>query len=477
VGSLDGLESAILDREFDVIVLGAGCAGLVCAIAAQDLGGKAIVLEKMARPAGNTLFAGGVICAVGTRLQMNQGIQDSVETFYQDLMKASHQRGDPDLTRVFAAQSGEGIRWLTDRVGVEWEPILERLPSVRGRLHEVKRPSHRGGAQLIKKLLSAAAKGRIPLRYKTDALELLANKKNEVCGVRVRTKEGPQEIRARGGVVMATGGFHANKEMVRAYMPAWAVRMPLRGSKSNTGENITLTQPFQAKLVNMDQFHCGPIHGPTQANPSSAVNYGICVSKEGRRYVNENWTYVTIGKETARKIRDNRAFIILDEEAKKEPLVAERFARYRIARAVIWEAEDIAGLAMKAGMKAEELVRTVNEYNEAVRKKKAGTLVPPNTLPAPRLIASPKFYAIPFQGGMTATFGGPLINTQAQVIDTRNRVIPGLYAAGNAAGGLFFEDYLVGSQLGAAVVFGRIAAADACARARKDSGGESGTPG
>ena len=455
-----------VDAEYDLVVLGAGCAGLACAIEASDRGGRVLVLEKMARPSGNVLFAGGVICAAGTSLQKNQGIEEKVDRLFSDLMAVSQQRADPDLTLVYAEKSGEAIQWLSDVVGVQWAPIKERFPPVKFRAHQVKGPLHSHGAQLSRYLHSAAVKRTIPFLYRVKTLEILTNRQGEISGVRILTKEGVRDIHAKGGVVLATGGFHANREMVRDTIGDWASRMPLRGSSVNTGENITLAKPLGAKLVNMDQFHGGPIHGPTKANPSGAVNYGICVTPEGRRYVDEGWTYVRVGRETALKSPDNRAFIVLDEEARKNPIVNDRFERYRKARAPIYEDKDIESLARKAGIAVEGLIKTVNEFNEAIGSRRTRYLVPPNTQESPRPIKTPKFYAIPFRGGMTATFGGPLINVRAQVIGNNDKIIPGLYAAGNAAGGLFHGDYIIGSQLGAAIIFGRIAAADACARSK-----------
>ncbi len=452
---------------YDLIIVGAGCAGLACAIEAADLGREVAVLEKMARPAGNILFAGGAVCAAGTRFQQAQGISEEVEPFYRDLLTVSQQRGDPDLLRVYAEKSAEAIHWLSDAVGVQWAPITERLPPVNCRVHQVKGPLRPGGAQLSRDLLCAAEKRNIPLFSRVAIRELLSDTGGVITGVRITFGGEVMEVRARGGVVLATGGFHANREMVGAYIGEWAARMPFRGSKVNTGENITLSEPFGPKLVNMDQFHGGPIHGSTRANPSSAVNYGICVTPAGKRYVDEGWTYVRVGRETARESVNNEAFIILDGEARKNPIVNDRFERYARAGAPIYEDNDIRGLAGKAGICAETLVRTVKVFNGAVRVRRTGRLVPPNTLEFPHSVDTPPFYAIPFRGGMTATFGGPLINTRAQVIDAHDNIIPGLYAAGNAAGGLFSGDYIIGSQLGAAIVFGRIAAADACDRSNK----------
>ena len=110
------------------------------------------------------------------------------------------------------------------------------------------------------------------------------------------------------------------------------------------------------------------------------------------------------------------------------------------------------------------LVKTVSAYNEAVKAGKADELVPPNTLEKPRLLEKGPFMAFPFQGGMTATFGGPKISPNGEVLNAEGQPIPGLYAAGNAIGGLFYDDYIVGSQLTAAVIWGRLAAQHAVKR-------------
>ncbi len=460
-------ESQAAQEDLDVVILGAGLAGLSCAIEAAGLGARVVVLEKMARPFGNIMFAGGIVCAAGTPLQAAQGIQDDAESLYRDLMEVSQHRGDPELTRVYADKSGEAVCWLSSAVGVQWGPIEERFPPLRGRGHQVTGPLVPAGAQLSQDLLVAASRRNVSLLCRVKTQELLANTRREVIGVRTLTEEGPRDFHARGGVVLATGGFHANKEMVREYIGEWASRMPLRGSNVSTGEHIGLTRPFGARLVGMDQFHSGPIHWPTRANPSGVVNYGICVTPAGTRYVDERWTYLTIAKETARQVPENRAFILLGGEAQQVPLVADRLERYRRAKVPSYEGEDLLALARQAGIAAEELVKTVKAYNAAVRTGTANRLAPPNTLESPRPIETPPFYAFPFQGGMTATFGGLAINVRAQVLDDGNQPIAGLYAAGNDAGGFFYGDYIIGSQFGAAIVFARIAAADACARARR----------
>jgi len=133
----------------------------------------------------------------------------------------------------------------------------------------------------------------VEIRFNTKAVALLSDEKTgAVNGVRVKTKEGLSEIHSKFGVVLATGGFSANQAMVTQYIGSGGAKMPIRGSRIIAGENINLALPFMPKIVNVDQYHCGPIYGPTGANPLNIVNNGICVNDKGERFTDEGQTYV-----------------------------------------------------------------------------------------------------------------------------------------------------------------------------------------
>ena len=141
--------------------------------------------------------------------------------------------------------------------------------------------------------------------------------------------------------------------------------------------------------------------------------------------------------------------------------VATRIARYEKAKAPIARGNTIAELARSMGVNEKTLEKTIADYNAAVKAGKADQLTPPNTLEQPRLIEKGPFMAFAFQGGMTATFGGPKIGKNGEVLNGENQPVPGLFACGNAIGGLFYYDYIVGSQLTAAVIWGRLSAKEA----------------
>ena len=254
--------------------------------------------------------------------------------------------------------------------------------------------------------------------------------------------------------------------MVDRYIGGWATRMVLRGSPAITGENISLCLPLFTKFVNMDQFHSGPIIGKTHVNPADVLNsgYGIQVNTSGNRYMDENNTYVIKARTTAQMTLDNTAWVIVDSECSVLDKVIPKFDRLN---SPYGKADTIEELCKQVGLPAEKIKKLVDEYNEKMKAGKLGEMNPPCTYKKPHPIAKAPFYAVPLQGGMTATFGGPLINTKTEIQSLDGKSIPGLYAAGNSAGGIFFHNYAGGAQLGAATVFGRVAGVEMANRAKK----------
>lgn len=345
------------EMHFDVVVLGAGCAGLSAALEAADKGAKVALLDKMFGPFGNTIYAGGHFNATNTFVQKRDGLSDTLDEFYKDMMDVSMGRGDPELTRMYVEKSGECIQWLTDRVGIQWKKMHEEPWPATVRGHVVDGPKKPGGAQLTTQLLDAVkASKNITLFFNTKAIELLKTPALACTGVRAVTTKGEViDFHAKGGVIIATGGFHNNKEMICKYMGGGVAWMPLRGAATLTGENIELTRPFFPQYVNMDQYHSGPIHGPTKANPSLMVNYGIIVNKEAQRIIDEVNTYVYIAKKLPQITPDNWAYIIIDQKVVDVSTVASRIARYKKAKAPIYEGQTIAELAKAMNVPIEAL--------------------------------------------------------------------------------------------------------------------------
>ena len=452
--------------EYDAVILGAGPAGLIAAITAHDAGARVVVLEKRDRPDGNAIFALGSVCGWGTRHQKEQGIDDdTADAFYAMMMDISKQMGDKALNRTYTDNISAGIDWLESDIGVKFGKI-RKMPYPRlGRTCRVVGDGITGGAALVQALLKAAKKRGIEIRFQHKAIELLHDDRFAVTGVKAATPDGIVTINAKGGVCIATGGFSANPEMVDRYIGGWATRMVLRGSKSTTGENISLTMPLYTKFVNMDQFHSGPIIGATHVNPADVLNsgYGVQVNTSGDRFMDENNTYVIKARTTGQKTLDNMAWVIVDSDCSVLDKVIPKFDRLN---SPYGKADTIEELCKQVNLPAAKVAKVVKAYNDALAAGKLGEMNPPCTYKKPHPVVKAPVYAVPFQGGMTATFGGPLINVKAEIQSLDGHSIPGLYAVGNAAGGIFFHNYAGGAQLGAATVFGRIAGKELAARAK-----------
>ncbi|MDY2868474.1 MAG: FAD-dependent oxidoreductase [Mesosutterella sp.] len=449
-------KSASAKAAYDMIIVGAGCGGLVCAVHAAQIGLKPLLVEKMANPAGNTIYAAGFMLGTNTKMQKAAGITgDTADKFYDDMIKVSKGHGDPALTRYLVDHADQTLEWMSDYCGVKFKAGMHLVFPMLTRAHLVIGPTQPGGSQLALTLMEKAKSLGVKMMFNTKVVKLLQNTNGVIDGVRVKTKAGYSEIHSRAGVILATGGYSANQAMVTQYAGSSAAKMPIRGSHIITGENIKLTEPFFPQIVNVDQYHCGPIHGPTGANPLNIVNKGICVSKEKtERFTDEGQTYVQMSRDTAARTKDNWAFMIVDDDAHNLPVLANDWKSYARNHAPVYKADTIEELAKKAGLNPDKLSKIVKDYNSANDNNTRNKLVPPNTLPKAWPVKKAPFYAVPFQGGMTATFGGPLVNTDAQVLDTESQPIPGLFAIGNAAGGIFYDDYVGGAQLTNAAVYG-----------------------
>lgn len=454
-------------EHWDVVVVGAGFAGMCAALEAAEQGAKVVLLEKMSRPDGTTVYSSGWIAGVGSRFQKNHP-EDSKQAFFEDMMRLSGGRSDPKLIHVYAEEAGSGIDWLADH-GTPFF-LWENLPSPElSRCVISPGKGITGGSMLIRCLMKALEKKNVPIHYNAKAVDLIYDDCFAVEGVSCVTPQGRVDYYARGGVILTTGGYGANQAMVDQYIGPWASRLIVRGSPWITGENILMAQQVHAKLVNMDQFYAGPITPTGHCNPSPLMHagYGIQVNSQGKRFVPETWLQVPKAKAIAQLTPDNMSYMLIGQDADKNANILsdtlQRFARLGFQ---VSKGNTIAEVAKAAGVPADSLVKTVEEFNAAVKAGKAKDLNPPYLYDTPHALETGPYYMIPAAGGMASTFGGPKIDEHAQVVNTEDRPIPGLYAAGAAAGGVWYQDDIGGNQLGGGMVFGRVAARSATARAK-----------
>ncbi|MBI4499134.1 MAG: FAD-dependent tricarballylate dehydrogenase TcuA [Chloroflexi bacterium] len=485
------------EQRYDVVVVGAGNAGLSAAIAARERGARVLVLEKAPQEqrGGNTFFTGGLfrfpyqgIADIQALIDLAPEELETIDvgqylpqTFTQDLLRVTEGLTDPDLMEVLVSQAYPTMRWLRER-GVRWILAYGRQAfRVEGKLRfwgGLIVEAVGGGQGLSDQEFTIAERMGIDLWYDTKALALQTDPRGRVVGLVVRTPEGRQEV-AAGAVVLACGGFEANPEMRTRYLgPEWELAK-VRGTPFNTGDGLRMALDIGAQPFG-HWSSCHAVAWDLRSTPygnrrlgdlyqKHSYPFGIIVNREGRRFVDEgadfrNYTYARYGREILRQ-PGRMAFQIFD--AKVQHLLREE---YRIREVTKGEASTLEELADQLAIDRDGLVRTVREFNAAVQEgaynptildgKGTRGITPPKSnwaLP----IDTPPFLGFAVTCGITFTFGGLRITRRAQVLDTEDRPIPGLYAAGEIVGGLFYYNYPGGSGLMAGAVFGRTAGTSA----------------
>ena len=477
-----------------VVVVGAGNAALSAALAAREGGARVTVLEK-ASPSergGNTYFSGGGFRFPYDGLDAIRGLipdlsdaeaaridvgRYSAAQFRSDLATVSDGLIQDGLADTLVREAEPTMRWLREQGG-RWVLMAGRQAyEVDGKLvffGGLIVEAVGGGAGLSDRLFESAARQGVDLRYEHKLLRLRGDGAR-VVGVDARTPAGDASISA-DAVVLAAGGFEANTEMRTRYLgPGWDLAK-VRGSRFNTGDAIRAAldagaQPFGnwsgAHAVAWD-LNAPPTgnRGVGDLYQKHSYPYGIVVNVDGRRFLDEgadyrNYTYAKYGRAILQQPL-RTAFQLFDQ--KTVPLLRDE---YRVRYATKAEAASIRELAGTLGADPDALERTVAEFNAAcpagafnpATLDGLGTrgIEPPKSNWAQPL-DTPPYVGFAVTCGITFTFGGLKIDHRSgQVLDTEERPIPGLYAAGELVGGLFYNNYAGGSGLMAGAVFGRIA--------------------
>ncbi len=480
---------------YDVVVVGAGNAALCAALSASENGASVLVLECSPEDVsgGNSRFTAGAIRFAYNGLEDLQEIvtdltEEEIATtnfgtytedqFFDDMFRVTQYRTDPDLCEVLVRQSFPTIKWMREK-GVRFVPIYGRQAfKVDGMFKfwgGLTVESVGGGPGLIEMLTKAALKSGIEIHYEARALSLLFDG-FKIEGVKIRHQGELKDIAAKA-VVLAAGGFQANSEMRTRYLgPGWDIAK-VRGTPYNTGDGIRMALDIGASSTgNWSGRHSvgWELNAPEFGDLAVGDNFqkhsypwGLIVNARGERFVDEgadfrNYTYAKYGREVlaqpghfAWQIFDNKVLHLLRDE-------------YRIRQVTKVSSDTLEGLAEQLdGVDAAGFLRTMEAYNKAVqtdipfnpnikdgRCTKGIDLVKSNWA---NTIDEPPFEAYAITCGITFTFGGLRINTDAEVQSTDYRPIPGLFAAGELVGGVFYNNYPGGTGLMNGSVFGKVA--------------------
>ncbi len=495
-----------------VIVVGAGNAALVAALSAHDAGARVTVLEASseAERGGNSRFSGGIFRVVHGGLdelteflhESNNRWLDKVtvgpyprERFLADWMATSAGLPDAALVETVIDRSNETLRWMAGK-GVQFELAANKLtdPDKMAPGTKVDLPpggsvrSIAEGIGLVKRLFDAVDAAGIEVRYDSPAQELLTNG-STIVGVRIRHRDHTEDL--FGTVVLGAGGFESNPELRLRYLgPGWDL-VKVRGTKFNMGTMLQRAMAAGAAPAgHWGGAHASPLdaHAPAVGelrltDKMSRYSYPYCllVNVAGDRFVDEGsdevWlTYAKTGWAIRAEER-GLGFQIFDQKTIHllEP-------RYRTGTPT--EAATLSELAEKLQLPAARLQRTVEQFNAAAAADAADRFTPmtPDGVAAtpegqpPKSnwampLDAPPYVAYPVCCGITFTYGGLKVTTDAEVVDTEGRIMPGLFATGEITGGFFFHNYGAGSGLMRGAVFGRIAGANAATYAAEAGAG------
>ena len=479
----------------DVIVVGAGNAAFCAALAAQEQGAQVVMLEAAPEDeaGGNSRFTAGSIRVVYNGVEDIKALVPDltpaeIETtdfgaytadqFFDDMARVTQHRADPDLVELLVAKSFESLNWMRNK-GVRLIPIYGRQAfKIDGEFKfwgGLTVESVGGGPGLIAMLTEAAKKRGIEIRYATRGLDLMFDG-NRVEGIRARDHGEVRELRARS-VVLACGGFEANPEWRTRYLgPGWDLAK-VRGSRYNTGDGIRMALEIgAAPRGNWSGCHAvqwemnAPEFGDLAVGDQfqkHSYPFSILINANGKRFVDEgadfrNYTYAKYGRVVLEQ-PGQFAWQIFDQKVKH----LQR-DEYRIRQITKVTANTIEEFARKLeGVNAAEFLKTIKEWNASVKtdvpfnpnikdgRNTQGLAI--NKSNWANIIDAPPFEGYAVTCGVTFTFGGLRINTDAEVLNTDYQPIRGLYAAGELVGGLFYFNYPGGSGLMSGTVFGKIA--------------------
>lgn len=454
----------------DVVVIGCGMAGLAAALRASELGRDVVVLEKSPKEhrGGHTRWTESFrIPTADVDIDAEFNVESySSSDFYSDIMNVTNYRADPELTKRVTDGSIATFEWLTG-FGIEWEYQAPHPGYTAGRvwLH---------GEDFVTELVEILEDRGVEIVYNAEARGLIRDENGAVRGVEARVKGRKVEF-SGDAVVLAAGDYGSSKEKrTRYYGPGYG-NMKVRGNRYNTGEAIDAAMDIGAKSEGeWGDAHMAiiDVESPDVEGGITRIDgyqYGVILNHNGERFVDEGQdsrahTYAKFG----RQIFDqpfHEAFILVDNKT------VDEVAHMGPGRPIT--GDTVESLVHRLGIESvDRAVETVREFNDACDSGDFD----PNTLDANATVEidppksnwalpidEPPFVGYPVTGGMTFGFGGVAITPAAEVLDTADRPIEGLFAAGNATGGLFYNNYPGGTGLTNAAVFGKIAAESAVA--------------
>lgn len=474
VGAAESQKTTQWDRTVDILIVGTGFAGLSAAIEAKRAGASPILIDKMAFTGGNSRITGGGIAVPGSPMQLEKGIKDSPELMLADMLKAGNNLNHPELARTVAYGARDAYEWLTKDIGVKFTRLI---------FHGGHSVSRGCGAELLDahvtnfmpKLEEKARELGIPIETRTKLERLIVNDQGRVIGAELRKnfsfgKENSgriERVRTVKGVVLGSGGFAANPKMRMLFDPRLDESIQTTNSPAATGDATVAAQMIGAGVTQMDWIQCLPMTSPDERGFGIAVHYveytagfGLCVDPvTGRRFMPET---------ANRKVRADAILALkhpglcistLSNAKKHTPALRLQKA---MENGSVKSYDSIEELCKAYDIPVDALRKQLKEWNDAIRAghdEQFGAKIFPDAEPNEK----GPFLASRIWPRAHHSMGGLLINKNAEVLNAAGTPIGGLWAAGEATGGVHGEVRLGTVAIADCIVFGRIAGQNAAA--------------
>lgn len=456
--------------ETDVVVVGTGIAGESAAVTALENGAQVIMLEKQAIIGGSTNASGGAIMGVDSPLN-DDGVDDTKE--WADFIyerDEKHENVSYDKILYVAQVSGENVEWL---MGYGYDPVLGYggnspvMWSHRPNDGTGKQLSH-GGWKVINALYDAFEQKGGVLMTETPAVSLLTDESGAVIGVVAESEDTVYTIYAKGGVILACGGFDDNEELIKKYAPESAGLFNIGANAGDDGDAIYMAEAVGAEIISTGYLmpswttlHMCELNGLNAFGLKNSANF-IYVNEKMERYMNESTGME--GQKFQMIVDGSDDFYMVMDSADLDEAYVTQLADC-VEKGLAFMGDTLEEAAEAAGVDASALTATVEHWNEMAAN---GTDSDFGNEKVNALGVAP-YYIIPDTQAITGSFGGVHTDMDSQVLDTEGQPIAGLYAAGECANGdFYYRDYICGgSSLAMGMAFGRVAGANAAARAEQ----------
>ncbi|BFH14913.1 flavocytochrome c [Paenibacillus melissococcoides] len=436
-----------LKDSYDIVIVGAGGAGMSAALEAKAAGMNPVIFEKMPVAGGNTSKASSGMNASETKFQKEQGISDSNELFYEETLKGGHNTNNTDMLRFFVDHSADAIDWL-DSIGITLNNITITGGMSEKRTH---RPQDGSavGQYLVTGLLKNVQEQGIPIFVNANVKEI-TKQDGKANGVKVLFTQNGEKTIAAKSVVITAGGFGANMDIIAQ------VRPDLEGyvttnQEGSTGDGISMIEKMGGTTVDMEEIQ---VHPTVQQENSYLIGEvvrgegAILINSKGERFINEMAARDSVTA-AINKLPEKNAFLVFDSGVRSRATAVEQYVKMGFVKTK----DTIEALAGDIGVPADQLQKTLDTWNSAVKNKKDAEFGRKTGMDHD-LSAAP-YYAIRIGPGIHYTMGGVRINTNTEVLDQNGKPIPGLFAAGEVTGGLHGENRIGGNSVAEIIIFGR----------------------